>query len=134
MENILLRDPAYKGYSNLVIADFGISRIMSDYDGSMLRTRIGSPGYMAPEVLANKTEGYDKQCDMWSLGVTIFVLLCGKMPYQPVDGRDQELQIVLSHVIAPSDPIWSAISKQGIVKLTWKLQVKKHIFYCMYNR
>lgn len=58
------------------IADFGFSK---DFTDDKLQTSCGSPGYVAPEVLTS--ESYDKSVDMWSLGVIIYILLCGYPPF-----------------------------------------------------
>ena len=60
------------------VADFGIARIM---DPSRTRTGVllGSPSYMSPEQLAGKE--LDGRSDLYSLGVTIYQLLTGELPF-----------------------------------------------------
>lgn len=79
-ENLLLDD---KG--NLKISDFGLSAL---YTGStddtsratLLHTTCGTPNYVAPEVLNDR--GYDgRQADLWSMGVILYVLLAGFLPF-----------------------------------------------------
>uniref|UniRef100_A0A672LXJ4 non-specific serine/threonine protein kinase n=1 Tax=Sinocyclocheilus grahami TaxID=75366 RepID=A0A672LXJ4_SINGR len=63
---------------NIKIADFGFSNLFSR--GQMLKTWCGSPPYAAPELFEGKE--YDgPKVDIWSLGVVLYVLVCGALPF-----------------------------------------------------
>ena len=72
-ENILL-----DSNGNLKIADFGLSRFLSDED-ERCRTFVGTCLYMAPELI--KGESYTSNIDWWSYGVVVFGLLTGRNPF-----------------------------------------------------
>ncbi|CAN9430636.1 unnamed protein product [Alternaria alternata] len=72
-ENLLLDDE-----SNVKIADFGLSNIMTD--GNFLKTSCGSPNYAAPEVISGKLYA-GPEVDVWSCGVILYVLLVGRLPF-----------------------------------------------------
>lgn len=61
----------------LKIIDFGTSNKVKQ--GSYLTKQIGSPYYVAPEVLYRK---YDEKCDVWSCGVLLYIMLCGYPPFK----------------------------------------------------
>jgi len=61
--------------SVIKISDFGLAKVNSD----VMTTACGTPGYVAPEILNGK--GYGMAIDYWSIGVIIYVLLCGFPPF-----------------------------------------------------
>ena len=71
--------------SPIKIIDFGLARRY--YQNSFepyMSAIVGTPLFIAPEVLRKK---YDKLCDLWSVGVIAFVLICG---YAPFNGRNNK--------------------------------------------
>lgn len=85
--NILMCDKAKDGV-NVKVADFGMATFVG-VDGQ-LRGRCGTPGYVAPEIFsAGIHGGYGNKVDIFSAGVTLYVMLCG---YEPFYGEtDAEL-------------------------------------------
>lgn len=80
-ENILFDS---KNGNIIKIMDFGLSAYLED--GKIPRETVGTSYYIAPEVLQSD---YDEKCDMWSLGVILFIMLSGRAPF---DGRnDREI-------------------------------------------
>ena len=66
------------------LADFGFAKTVEKKNGC--RTLSGTPGYLAPEIL-ERWPAYDVKCDVWSVGVILFLLLGG---YLPFDDDDEE--------------------------------------------
>lgn len=74
-ENLLYSKPDETGV--LKLTDFGFAKETTSLNS--LQTPCYTPYYVAPEVLG--PERYDKSCDMWSLGVIMYILLCGFPPF-----------------------------------------------------
>lgn len=72
------------GSALIKVLDFGISKTISDSDGSVNLTKTaeirGSPLFMSPEQMRRPRE-VDGRSDVWSLGVTLFYLLSGSFPF-----------------------------------------------------
>ncbi|KAI0160148.1 kinase-like domain-containing protein [Xylariaceae sp. FL1272] len=90
-ENLLFRTP--EDNADLLIADFGLSRIMDEEKFHVLTTTCGTPGYMAPEIF--KKTGHGKPVDIWAMGVITYFLLCGYTPFDR-DSDFEEMQAILN--------------------------------------
>jgi len=75
-ENFLFTTKESIEKNTLKIIDFGLSCAFTA--GQILTTKAGTPYYVAPQVLAGK---YDQMSDMWSIGVIMYVMLCGYPPF-----------------------------------------------------
>jgi len=97
-------DPIDQGFLKMI--DFGSATFVRH--GEYLSTMVGTPTYVAPEVLQGK---YNETCDLWSTGVILFVLLSGIPPFK---GTDEEvLQQARLGNISLNTPQWSNISEDA---------------------
>ena len=109
-ENILMTEDDCE----FKLGDFGLAAEVVEG----LHQCCGSPGFLAPEMLRRPT--YNKQVDMFSCGVLLYYLLCGKMPFEggspsEVLTKNRECRIYFQ------PQLWSNISKTAIelvLKLT----------------
>ena len=72
-----------------MISDFGLSKME---ESGVMATACGTPGYVAPEVLAQKP--YGKAVDVWSIGVISYILLCGYPPFYDENDANLFAQIL----------------------------------------
>lgn len=111
-ENLLYYSPDED--SKIMISDFGLSKME---DSGIMATACGTPGYVAPEVLAQKP--YGKEVDVWSIGVISYILLCGYPPFYDENDANLFAQILKGEFEFDS-PYWDDISvdaKEFIRKL-----------------
>ena len=101
-ENILLD----KNY-NVKIVDFGFACPLEGRDGSGInRSQIGTPGYMAPEIIAKQP--YQGQVvDIFALGVILFIMRSGHPPFAQASEDDRYYQLLATN---RSDLFWKAHS------------------------
>jgi len=110
-ENLLFRTIAED--ADIMIADFGLSRVMEEEKFHLLTEICGTPGYMAPEIfkksmwhirlwgelrrLTNdcRLAGHGKPVDIWAMGVITYFLLAGYTPFDR-ENQHQEMQAIIA--------------------------------------
>lgn len=98
-------------FTQVKLCDFGFARIIGEK--SFRRSVVGTPAYLAPEVLRSK--GYNRSLDMWSVGVIIYVSLSGTFPFN--EDEDVKEQIQNAAFMYPASP-WKEISQEGSSELS----------------
>lgn len=103
-ENYLFQNKEPIESNSLKLIDFGTATECPA--GKTLKTKIGTLMYMAPQVMMGR---YDRQCDMWSVGVILFILLSGEPPFN--DRTDEGLILkVRTGKLAFASETWNDIS------------------------
>jgi len=97
-ENVLLDDDL-----NVKIADFGLSNEIRD--GDFLKTSCGSPNYAAPEVIRGGLYT-GPEIDVWSCGVILYVMLCGRLPFE-----DDDVQTLFTKISRASAPFFIIVQE-----------------------
>lgn len=115
-ENLLLDKEGEQAIIKII--DFGKS--VEFTHGAKLKQKCGNAFYVAPEILGNS--GYDEKCDVWSCGVILYILLCGKPPFY--GKKDEEIvKKVLSGEYSLSGPVWTNISEPAIKLIQKMLEI-----------
>lgn len=119
-ENFLFasKDPIEK--CALKVIDFGLAcKFSSD---QILTTKAGTPYYVAPQVLAGK---YDQSSDLWSLGVIMYVVLCGYPPFYGETDADVLAKVRLGN-FSFNAADWKNISEdaKNLIRMLLKMNPK----------
>ncbi|XP_033987796.1 calcium/calmodulin-dependent protein kinase IGb isoform X1 [Trematomus bernacchii] len=93
--------------SKIMIGDFGLSKMV---DSDIMSTACGTPGYVAPEVLAQKP--YSKAVDCWSIGVITYILLCGYPPFYE-ESETRLFSKIIKAQYEFDSPFWDDISESA---------------------
>ncbi|XP_056589279.1 calcium/calmodulin-dependent protein kinase IGb isoform X2 [Triplophysa dalaica] len=104
-ENLLYYSPDEN--SKIMISDFGLSKIE---ENGIMSTACGTPGYVAPEVLAQKP--YSKAVDCWSIGVITYILLCGYPPFYE-ETETRLFSKIMKGQFEFDSPFWDDISESA---------------------
>jgi calcium-dependent protein kinase len=115
-ENLLLDSSTLS--ANIKVIDFGTSSLIEA--NKSLKQRYGTSYYIAPEVIKGK---YNEKCDLWSCGVILYILLCGKPPFYGKADEDILRRVRIGEY-SFEGPDWALVS-EGAKNLIRKLLNKK---------
>ena len=131
-ENIIV---IHNGFIKLI--DFGTAKKITDRTSTI----IGTPHYMAPEVILG--EGYSFQVDLWSIGICMYEFICGGVPFG--ENADDPMEIYISIIndkinFPPfckdkefKSLIRLMLEKNPLNRITTIDSVKKHIWFNGFN-
>lgn len=100
--------------AEIKVVDFGFARLKQEKEP--MHTPCFTLHYAAPEVLNGDSKGYDENCDLWSLGVILYTMLCGKAPFH-ANSRDDSAAAVMNRIKSGeftfSSPAWHGVSTEA---------------------
>jgi serine/threonine protein kinase len=105
---MLVTDPEAPGGQRAKVLDFGIAKVAEELAAAPLKTStqmlMGTPAYMAPEQCRSSTNVDDK-ADVYSLGIMLFQMLSGRLPFAGGD----TMQLLYAHVHEPPPPLATVV-------------------------
>ncbi|XP_034377474.1 serine/threonine-protein kinase 33 [Arvicanthis niloticus] len=112
LENIMVKssfiDDNNEMNLNIKVTDFGLAvQKHGSRSESMMQTTCGTPIYMAPEVI--NAHDYSQQCDIWSIGVIMYILLCGEPPFM-ANSEEKLFELIKKGELQFEDPVWDSVS------------------------
>ncbi|XP_067845119.1 ribosomal protein S6 kinase alpha-5-like [Heptranchias perlo] len=112
-ENILFADQ--NDDATIKIVDFGFARVKPS-DNQPLKTPCFTLHYAAPEIF--KQNGYDESCDLWSLGVILYTMLSGQIPFQSmqrtvISSTDEITRIIKEGNFSLAGETWNSVSQEA---------------------
>lgn len=95
-ENILLTKETESQARMIKVADFGLAKMV--HQGTMLVSMVGTPQYLAPEVVMQDKQrpGYENVVDSWSIGTIVYSMLTKALPFD--DDTQAPMEVGLSPV------------------------------------
>nr|DAA64907.1 TPA_inf: serine/threonine kinase 33 [Tinamus guttatus] len=122
LENILVKssdiDEANEMKLNIKVTDFGLA--VQKAGGSVFQSICGTPMYMAPEVIS--AHDYSQQCDVWSIGVIMYMLLCGEPPF--IASLEEKLfELIRKGDLCFKNAVWETVSETAKQVLRLLLRV-----------
>uniref|UniRef100_A0A3Q2P5J9 Serine/threonine kinase 33 n=1 Tax=Fundulus heteroclitus TaxID=8078 RepID=A0A3Q2P5J9_FUNHE len=85
----------------------------------LVKNSLDDASFLSPEMMSGR--GYSHWCDVWSVGVIMFMLLCGEPPFQ-AKTKEKLLEQIMSTEVRFTQPIWATVSDGGKYLLTCLLK------------
>lgn len=106
-ENLLFQSKSTHK-SSILVADFGLARITGA--NQKLHDRCGTLSYMAPEML-DTARGHSLSVDIWAIGVIVYFMLCGYMPFD-CETDDETIEAISTghYMFEPEEGYWEHVS------------------------
>lgn len=117
LENILVSDNL-----QLKLSDFGLSKMFTLSDIEMMKTRVGTPCYVAPEILMG--ESYTNTVDLWSLGVILYLMSYCQYPFIACNIY-QMYELITSGKIEFPEQTESSVDLQDLIRGLLKVDIKE---------
>ena len=107
-ENFMFKDKT--ATAELKLIDFGLSKFFDKFGYAEMRSLVGTPNYVAPEVLRKE---YGPKCDIWSVGVIMYVILSGQLPFAADTLPETYERIAVGEYCVTAE-IWRNVSPHAI--------------------
>lgn len=105
--NILIKNNVFK------LADFGFSKCVENFTKDILKSLVGTPLYMPPQILQNQQ--YSTKADLWSLALIYYEMLVGRTPWPAKTHMDLVNKILTQPLSFPRDVKLSAETKEFLI-------------------
>lgn len=107
LENILCEDKSIPS-RNIRVADFGYVNFVNDHTDVCLRSLVGTPVYVAPEIINRKP--YGCPVDIYAVGVMLYRMLCGSYPFDAGEDDEETMNLAVEGKLTFDEPAWAETS------------------------
>ncbi|KAJ3446604.1 serine/threonine-protein kinase fhke-related [Anaeramoeba flamelloides] len=121
-DNILLASK--ESDTDIKLCDFGFARLVPE--SGQISTKVGTINYRAPETLTQGTFG--KECDLWSCGVILYILVSGTMPFHNQKDIPIHKQILTATFDFPEELFdETSLAVKNLIRRLIQVDIKKRI-------
>jgi calcium-dependent protein kinase len=121
-ENFLLTRKVDDREKIVKLIDFGHSKSFAN--GEVLTTKVFTVHYVAHEVLNRQPKPYTEVCDVWSLGVILFLLLAGRPPFNGEDDMAVMKAVKKGKYEMQPESVWNLVSGDAVDLIKAMLEVQ----------